>query len=65
MKQEIKSKSTWIRVRVHDTKEEKIFDTEQEARKWADLVAYTFDDRTMLFDIINVTECTTIYRCIE
>jgi len=55
--------SKWWRVRVHATQEEKIFCCRREAVNWADLVAHTFDDRTMKFDIIEIIEKTEIYRC--
>ena len=55
--------SIWWRVRVHATQEEKIFDTANEAKRWADKVAYTFGDRTMQFDIVKIIETTEIYKC--
>lgn len=57
--------SKWWRVRVHATQEEEIFDTKNEAKWWADKVAHTFNDRTMQFDIIEVTERTEIYKCTD
>ncbi len=54
--------SRWYRVRVHATNEEKIFDSRNDAIIWADLVCRTFDDPTLLFDIIEVIEITEILQ---
>ncbi len=35
------------------------------AKEWADRVAYTFNDRTMKFDLIEITEKTRIYKAEE
>ncbi len=58
-------KSKWYRVRVHATQDEEVFDNKILAVAWADKVAHTFNDRTMKFDIIKVTEETETYKCKE
>ncbi len=61
----MKITSKYWRVRVWNTNEEKDFENERLAKEWADRVAYTFNDRTMKFDLIEITEKTRIYKAEE
>lgn len=65
MKDRTVKTSIYWRVRVHATQEEEIFDTLPDAQAWAKKVTYTFNDRTMKFDIIEVIEKTQIYHVKE
>ena len=50
-----------FRVRVHDTQEEQVFDTFEQAKTWCNSVQVTFNDPKMKFDIIRVVEDIMIY----
>jgi hypothetical protein len=54
-----KTKSSWWRVRVHETQEEQIFDTRPLALKWCEKVCQTFGEK-MSFDLIEVIEKTEV-----
>lgn len=53
--------SKYYRVRAHATNEEQVFDTLKDAREFCNQTMVTFNDETMVFDIVLITEMTTIY----